>query len=124
MKALMKNKEGIADKLKKGPYAEPALVPETPWLGHETPEKPEVAAKRVDGGVAVEMKVPSGKEPWQWLVRVLTTKGWKTSILPGAKSEQVVALANDADARSVTVSGVSRLGKEGQSTRTKIAKRD
>ena len=46
MKALMKNKDGIADKLKKGPYAEPALVPETPWLGHETPEKPEVSAKR------------------------------------------------------------------------------
>ena len=78
MKALMKNSDGIADKLKKGPYAEPALVPESPWLGHETPEKPEVSAKRVDGGVAVEMKVPSGKEPWQWLVRVATPKGWKT----------------------------------------------
>src|SRR5206468_827930 len=48
MKALMKNSGGIADKLKKGLYAEPALVPESPWLGHEIPEKPEVAAKRTD----------------------------------------------------------------------------
>ena len=48
MKALMKNSGGIADKLKKGPYAEPALVPESPWLGHETPEKPDVSAKRTD----------------------------------------------------------------------------
>jgi uncharacterized lipoprotein YddW (UPF0748 family) len=124
MKALMKDSGGISDKLKKGPYAEPALVPESPWLGHETPEKPEVTAKRTEDGVALEMKVPSGKEPWQWLVRVLTAKGWKTSILPGAISEPVVELLKETDARSVTVSGISRLGKEGESTRAKIAKRN
>jgi hypothetical protein len=72
----------------------------------------------------VEVKVPSGKEPWQWLVRILTSKGWKTSILPGAMSEQAVALPDGVDARSITVSGISRLGKEGQSTRAKVAKRD
>jgi uncharacterized lipoprotein YddW (UPF0748 family) len=33
MKALMHNYDGIADKLKQGPYAEPALVPESKWLG-------------------------------------------------------------------------------------------
>jgi hypothetical protein len=124
MKALMRNSGGIADKLKKGLYREPALVPETPWLGHETPAKPEVSAKRTDGGVAVEMKMPNGKEPWQWLVRVLTSKGWKTSILPGGVSEQVVALPEGADARSVMVSGVSRLSREGPPVRAKVGKRD
>ena len=124
MKALMRNSGGIADKLKKGPYAEPALVPETTWLGGETPEKPEVTAKRVDGGVAVQMKTAGDKMPWQWLVRISTPKGMKTAILPGAKSEQVVALANDVDARSIAISGISRLGKEGPVARTKVAKRD
>jgi uncharacterized lipoprotein YddW (UPF0748 family) len=124
MKALMRNSGGIADKLKKGPYAEPALVPESPWLGHETPATPDVSAKRTDAGVAMEMKVPSGKEPWQWLVRVSTTKGLKTFILPGAVSEQMVVVPADTDARSVTVSGISRLGREGKSTRAKVAKRE
>jgi hypothetical protein len=120
--------------LKKGPYAEPALVPESPWLGHDTPEKPDVSAKRVDGGVAVELKMPrragsgdprtTAKEPWQWLVRVFTSKGWKTSVVPGEKSEQVITLANNEDARAIMVSGISRLGKEGQSARAKVAKRD
>jgi hypothetical protein len=32
MKALMQNADGIADKLKAGPYAKPALVPASPWL--------------------------------------------------------------------------------------------
>lgn len=132
MKALMKNSGGIADKLKQGLYAEPALVPESPWLGHETPAKPEVSAKRTDSGVALEMKVPSHAgsgdlriaAPWQWLVRVSTTNGWKTSILPGAASKQIVNVPNDVEARSVIVSGISRLGREGESTRAKVAKRD
>jgi hypothetical protein len=93
-------------------------------LGHETPQKPDVAAKRTDTGVALEMKVPSGKVPWQWLVRVSTTKGLKTFILPGAMSEQVIAVPAETDARSVAVSGISRLGREGQSTRAKVAKRE
>ena len=46
MKALMRNYDGIADKLKAGPYAEPALVPESRWLGDETPPAPEVVARR------------------------------------------------------------------------------
>ncbi len=124
MKALMRNSGGIADKLKKGPYAEPALVPETTWLGGETPEKPEVMAKRVDGGIAVELKTPGGKMPWQWLVRITTPKGTKTAILPGAMSEQVAPLSQDIDAKSISVSGISRLGKEGPAVRTKVAKRD
>ena len=41
MKALLQNRDGIADKLKDGLYAEPALVPESPWLGKETPGKPD-----------------------------------------------------------------------------------
>ncbi len=112
----MRNSDGIADKLKNGLYAEPALVPESPWLGHGTPAKAAVAAKQVEGGVAVEMKVPSGKEPWQWLVRILTSKGWKTSILPGGMNEQVVAMPDGVEARVVIVSGISRLSREGQAT--------
>jgi hypothetical protein len=140
MKALMRNSGGIADKLKKGLYAEPALVPESPWLGHETPQKLELSAKRTDSGIAVEMRMPgpagsgdprttageprTSKSPWQWLVRVRTNKGWKTAILPGSTNEQLVALPNGAEARSVIVSGVSRLGREGPSIRAKVAKRD
>jgi len=53
-----------------------------------------------------------------------TSKGWKTSTLPGQATEQVVALPKDVEARTIMVSGISRLGKEGQSTRVKVAKRD
>jgi uncharacterized lipoprotein YddW (UPF0748 family) len=120
MKALMQNKDGISNKLKKGLYAEPALVPESPWLGRETPGKPQVTARKEKDGVAVEMKLANGKEPWQWVVRVQTAGGWKTSIVPGGRGEQLVELPDAADAKAVTVAAVSRLGREGKATRARI----
>jgi uncharacterized lipoprotein YddW (UPF0748 family) len=122
MKPLMKNKEGISDKLKNGLYAEPALVPASPWLGGDTPGKPSVSAKKTDAGVMVQMKMVSGEEPWQWLVRVRTTTGWKSKVVPGSVNEQ--PLKSAANAKAVIVSGVSRLGAEGESTRVEVGKRD
>jgi uncharacterized lipoprotein YddW (UPF0748 family) len=123
MKALMHNKLGISDRLKNGLYCEPALVPESTWLGSETPDKPVVTANRMSGGLSVHMKMPSGDEPWQWLVRVQTSRGWKTSVIPGGANEQFVPLPG-SDARTVSVSGISRLGREGPSALAKIGIRD
>src|SRR4029078_11689168 len=39
MKCLVDNRDGLSDKLKSGVYAEPALVPESPWLGDATPAR-------------------------------------------------------------------------------------
>ena len=36
-------------------------MPESPWLGGETPAKPEVSARRSGSGVAIEMKLPRSK---------------------------------------------------------------
>ena len=87
-------------------------MPESAWLGRDTPGKPEVVARPATGGVAVSMKMPGGKEPWQWLVRVQTADGWKSTIVPGNKDEQLVALPDAAAAKTVMVTAVSRLGRE------------
>jgi uncharacterized lipoprotein YddW (UPF0748 family) len=120
MKALMQNKDGISDKLKKGVYAKPALVPETTWLHGVSPAKPEVTARSAKNGVSVAMRLADGREPWQWVVRVRTAGGWKTSIVPGDKDEQLVRLPDAADAKAVVVTAVSRLGREGKPARAKI----
>ena len=124
MKGLMQNYDGIADKLKSGLYAEPALVPESPWLGRERPAKPEVTARHNDRGVEVEMGLPSGRSPWQWLVRVRTGDDWQTMIVPGVESAVVIDLHGGLEAKSLIVSAVSRLGREGRTARTEIAERD
>ncbi|MGI8602355.1 MAG: glycoside hydrolase family 10 protein [Verrucomicrobiales bacterium] len=40
IKALRQNRGGIAATLKNGPYAERALVPASPWLGSNPPQRP------------------------------------------------------------------------------------
>jgi hypothetical protein len=123
MKALMQNYDGIADKLKSGLYAEPALVPESPWLGRETPAKPDVAARSTAGGVAIQWK-PGDKLPWQWLVRVQTDKGWKNAIVPGEVDRHAVRLVDGEQASTILVSAVTRLGQVGRPARAPINQRE
>jgi hypothetical protein len=124
MKALMHNYDGIAEKLKNGLYAEPALVPESKWLGRQTPPKPDVTARRDGRDVAVQMKLPTKESPWQWLVRVRTDDGWKTAIVPGGESRHVVPLADGEEAKAVTVAAVSRLSRVGPTARAPLDKND
>jgi hypothetical protein len=110
--------------MKNGVYAEPALVPESPWLGREMHAKPEAKALKTGGGIAVDFKLPSQKKPWQWLIRVQTDKGWETFILPGIESRLEMSLQEGAQAKAVTVAGVSRLSRVGRATRVEIQGRD
>ncbi|MEX0612109.1 MAG: hypothetical protein WD229_08305, partial [Pirellulales bacterium] len=124
MKALMQNYDGIADKLKNDLYAEPALVPESKWLGRGTPPKPEAAARRNGSDLIVEMKLPHDKTPWQWLVRVRMRAGWKSAIIAGREKQHSVALENDDHPQAVTVSAVTRLGRIGPAASVEIEDRE
>jgi|tagenome__1003787_1003787.scaffolds.fasta_scaffold20832283_1 uncharacterized lipoprotein YddW (UPF0748 family) len=124
MKALMKNSGGIADKLKRGLYAEPALVPESRWLGKEVPAKPKVSAKRTDDGVAVQINAGRGEAPWQWVVQAKTSDGWISKVVPGRQSDPTISLPSGAKPERITVSGVSSLGREGEAAQVKAEKRD
>jgi uncharacterized lipoprotein YddW (UPF0748 family) len=124
MKAFLQDRDGINEKLKGGLYAEPALVPDSPWMGKDTPGKPTVSARLVDGGVSVEMNSPRGKPPWQWLVRAQTAQGWKSAIVPGGDNQFMIKLSDGSEPKSVVVSAVSRLGREGKPARAEISKRN
>lgn len=50
MKSMMRNWNGVADALENGPYAQPALVPATPWLDDRAPNSPKLVRKvKYDG---------------------------------------------------------------------------
>jgi uncharacterized lipoprotein YddW (UPF0748 family) len=123
MKAFFDNRDGLNDKLAAGVYAEPALVPASPWLGDETPGRPEVVASRQGNRVVVEMKLP-GEAPWLWVVRVRIGDEWSTAIVPGRKSRHEVDVeASDAPVDAI-VAAVTRLGREGPPGRATIDQRN
>lgn len=79
MAALLGNRDGIADRLRAGPYAEPALTPATPWLAEAAPQPPRWRRTTVGDQAALQLLPPADGPPlrqavlwtqhagrWQW----------------------------------------------------------
>lgn len=120
IKCIFDNRDGITEKLKSGVYKEPALVPESPWLGDETPAKPEVSAALNSQGLAVQLKSDDGKSPWLWVVRTRSGDSWTTAIVPGGESKKLIKVADGAKPEEVVVSAVTRLGREGETVSAEV----
>ena len=126
MKVFLEDRDSIGTQLGRGAYAEPALVPPTPWLDSVPPRGPVVAA-RVDtttGGMGLRM-LPAGKEPiWRWIVRARVSGAWTTHVLPGWQRSHAVTLdAVTPWPDELLVSGVDRLGNESRVVRVRLPAR-
>ncbi|MCS6777188.1 MAG: family 10 glycosylhydrolase [Chloroherpetonaceae bacterium] len=116
MKALMQNRRGLADLLASGVYAEPALVPASPWLGKEDLPAPGVVVQpEGTGEQRFQWRLPEGHRVRWWLVRMKRGDRWEIRILPGQTTE--LRLEEDVArgrVQVVAVTGVDRYGNEGQ----------
>lgn len=118
MKAFLQNRDGLNDKLKSGPYANPALVPASPWLKATPPPAPTlVKSERTgDGSVNTQWKAPD--EPIRWWV-VYTRRGsnWESSVEAArAGQEFSVERRNQAGipVDAIAVSVIDLVGNESQ----------
>ena len=109
-RVLMQNVEGIADRLAMA-YAEPALVPEMPWLDKAPPDRPVASATRdaEAGGIVVRFSPQARQTIATWVVQSRTNGGWRTTILPGTERRFILKDAESA-ADLVSVSAVDRNG--------------
>jgi uncharacterized lipoprotein YddW (UPF0748 family) len=110
MAALMQNRKGIDDALLAGQYAQPALVPATPWLGSDAPPAPRASAARA--GKAVRLKLALDKPDTLLAIWSRFGAEWRFSVVP---AQPQVSIADDArlgEANAVFVSAVDRLGNE------------
>jgi uncharacterized lipoprotein YddW (UPF0748 family) len=126
MKVFLENRDSIATQLGRGAYAEPALVPSTPWLDSVPPRKP-VVATRVDtatGGMGLRM-LPGGKEAiWRWVVRARVSGTWISHVLPGWQRAHTLTFdAVTPWPDEVLVSAVDRLGNESRVVRVRLPAR-
>jgi uncharacterized lipoprotein YddW (UPF0748 family) len=120
MKALMENRDGLADSLLAGAYAEPALVPASPWLDSIPPARPVAAIVRdtVAGGWRVSLRGggTSGLAPWRWVVRARFGDAWRTTVLPGAERTHALTWDEATPPDAVVVTAVDRVGNESRPT--------
>jgi uncharacterized lipoprotein YddW (UPF0748 family) len=110
---IMQNADGITDRLAQL-YAEPALVPASPWLDPLPPARPIVAIARDSEG-AIENLIrfapaegASAQIAW-WVVQPRVSGTWYTRILPGAERRHSL-IDGDAGADVVSVIAVDRSG--------------
>src|SRR5882724_11154348 len=84
MKSLMQERGGLASGLAGGVYAEPALIPQSPWLEDSFPAQPKL--KVGDHGKLTWSA--AGKQPiaW-WVLQTKMGEHWRTVILPGDTRE-------------------------------------
>lgn len=106
MKPIMRGTARLDQALAKS-YAQPALVPASPWLGEQKPEAPKLTGKRrVEDRYAVAWASAPDIRFWA----VYGHKAGKWTFLRST-SERRVELPGDLEA--IAVSGVSRTGQEG-----------
>ena len=94
-------------------FAEPALVPVSPWLDDKPPAKPKATVARGgDGAVVVKLNPGAGAEPvWQYAVYARHGDAWKFRVVPA--SEKQVALG-DGNISAIVVTAVDRMGNESE----------
>jgi uncharacterized lipoprotein YddW (UPF0748 family) len=107
-KALTKNTGGVADELRKV-YAEPALVPESPWLAAKEPVgKPEVVRDTAGGKPVLRVKAPADA---RFVVLRSEAGGrWATAVVGLADGSATLP----APAGRAVVSLIDRTGRMGE----------
>jgi uncharacterized lipoprotein YddW (UPF0748 family) len=114
MKALMGDRNGLAELLKSGPYRQHALVPATPWLDGWRPPAPSCYAYRVSEG-AFRLRLSPGwfDRPWLWAIWIKQGSTWTFKVIPGAMREVDLLLNPEpGNVEGIVVSAVDRCGNE------------
>ena len=117
MRALMPADHRMGDRLHTDAYSEPALIPESPWLGGQAPHRPTVEIVDANGSLKASFFVQTGPDVWIWAVRTLVGGRWIVAFVPGNDSQvQLPRGYGNRPPEAVAVSGVDRTGLEGPVT--------
>lgn len=112
MKVFMQNRVALNDTLRSGVYAEPALVPASPWLDAKAPAAPRLRKKKTETGDTEVVWSNGGSEKaWLWVARFKSGPTWTTQVFPAATTSRALA-SLPAGTETVALSAVDRCGNE------------
>lgn len=109
MAALMQDRDGLATRLQQGSYAQPALVPATPWLDDEAPPAPTL--RREGAQAVIEPARGEGATRWAVWRRFGSGDGarWRLALHTADERRLALATAEGWPTR-LAVHAVDRLG--------------
>jgi hypothetical protein len=110
MSSLMQSPDSLAERLARISYAEPALVPPSPWLHTAAPGPPRIALQdRAPARTILRLAPEGAEEVFLWTVRAREGADWTILVVPGWRREVSVSGAPE----QIVVSAVGRTGNEG-----------
>lgn len=113
-KVVMQNVDSIADKLA-ALYAEPALVPASPWLDSVPPPRPrvDIVTDSVSGEPVVRFAPGDEQGIQRWVFQTRVSGAWRTVVLPGVERTHILK-DDESGADRVRVAAVDRAGNIGE----------
>lgn len=99
-----------------GPYAQPALVPTSPWLDSKAPALPDVKTLLLGDSVKVSWLAKDEKDAFKWVVYYQYGTAWSYQILNRKDQEITLPLQKGGKGPALTkvaVAAVDRVGNEG-----------
>lgn len=122
MRVLGANRDSIANHLWRA-YAEPALVPASPWLDPIPPAVP-ITTSYLDpatGAVHIQFAPGDGKPVRQWVVHERRAGHWSTRLLAGSERAYTAWDPDGSGVDAVIVLAVDRVGNESAPSHTRAA---
>ena len=111
MRVFMQNPDSLVETLLSTAYAQPALIPASPWLDDSPPAAPSASVQHRDNAAVLVITPADENDVWLWVVRMRHGSEWSTVIVPGVQRE--VRLNDDGELPSaIVLSAVDRLGNE------------
>jgi uncharacterized lipoprotein YddW (UPF0748 family) len=88
-------------------YAQPALVPATPWIAATPPLKPKLTVDTGNNSAHVRWENPNVEPPCSWLFQSRTNGSWTTQVFPGSQTDFYF---NNGSPNAISLRSVDRLG--------------
>ena len=92
-------------------YAQPALVPASPWITASPPLKPKLSVDTGKSSAHVRWENASSELPRNWLFQSCVNGNWTTEVFPGGQADFYF---NAGIPEAVSVRAVDRLGNLGE----------
>jgi uncharacterized lipoprotein YddW (UPF0748 family) len=108
VRALIENRDGVADALGKRTYSEAALVPASQWLDRIGPSQPALSVQASSSAVEARWHSRDGESASLWLVQAKSGNRWQTQILPRSRSG--LRWLGDVMPEAIAVTAVDRCG--------------
>jgi hypothetical protein len=107
----MQNRGGIADALRKEVYAQPALIPASPWLEHVSLAAPNLQIQTSSAEIKLRWEEPNHHATRFWVLQTRSGSEWTMEVLPQQQTSRV--LRSGPPPEVVALTALDRCGNAG-----------